>query len=478
MGSILGEPVDGTAERSVDSIIERGARSILSVAPAVTGAALADPALADAAAAGRRGYFTPEEDDRLRACFARYLTARAGLLQTIDELRPAVFESGSHPSQDRLRTFAIAYCAACLLVRAGRFIVEKGSADRVLRRKLDEAAPAFGTPRKMFTQVYRSVTSPRRAWQMLDASRFADESRPELLSLRADPCVGPVVDLLLESEPAARVRLGDLARARIRYRVYSWRRRHVSAFRKAMFALFEASGRVIADMRNPFHHKRVTPAIRAEIESILRPGDVLITRHDDAMSNLFLPGFWPHAALHVGTADSARSMGVELHDAIAVRWTEPRRVLEARKDGVLLRALDDTLAVDSVAIIRPRLTGVDLARGLARALAHEGKLYDFEFDFTRSDRLVCTEVVYRAYDGLGDLRIDLCRRAGRMTCSAEDLLDRAIAGNGFEPVAVFGVPGRRGVPEAGGCDRLATGSDVTSILRRSYRDRPESDAPC
>jgi len=476
MGSIHGEPAEGAARQCVDSIIERAARSILSVAPAVTGAALADPALSDAAMAGRRGYFTPEEDDRLRACFARYLTARAGLLQTIDELRPAVLEDDNRPSQDRLRAFAIAYCAACLLVRAGRFIVEQGSADRVLRRKLDEAAPSFGTPRKMFTQVYRSVTSPRRAWQMLDAARFAEESRAELLAMRADACIGPVVDLLLEAEPAARVRLADLARARLRYRVYSWKRRHVSVFRKAMFALFEASGRVIADMRNPFHRKRVTPAIRAEIEGMIRPGDVLITRHDDAMSNLFLPGFWPHAALHVGTADSARSMGVEFHDALADRWIEPRRVLEARKDGVLLRALDDTLAVDSVAIIRPRLTGTDLARGLGRALAHEGKLYDFEFDFTRSDRLVCTEVVYRAYDGLGDLRIDLRRRSGRMTCSAEDLLDRAIEGNGFEPVAVFGVPGRGDVPEAGGCDRLVTGSDVTSVLRRSYRDDPEPNA--
>ena len=59
------------------------------------------------------------------------------------------------------------------------------------------------------------------------------------------------------------------------------------------------------------------------------------------------------------------------------------------------------------------------------------------FDFTRSDRLVCTEVIYRAYDGIGGLHFDLTRRAGRMTLAAVDLLQMALARQGFEAVAVF-----------------------------------------
>ena len=66
-----------------------------------------------------------------------------------------------------------------------------------------------------------------------------------------------------------------------------------------------------------------------------------------------------------------------------------------------------------------------------------GKSYDFDFDFARSDRMVCTEVVYRSFEGIGGIAFELTRRAGRMTLSAEDLLKKAIDQNGFTVHAVY-----------------------------------------
>jgi hypothetical protein len=134
-------------------------------------------------------------------------------------------------------------------------------------------------------------------------------------------------------------------------------------------------------------------------------------------------------------------------------------ILEARKDGVLLRDVADALSVDALSVIRPRVTPPAIGAAIDRALSHRGKLYDFDFDFFTADRLVCTEVVYRAYDGLDGIRFELTERAGKPTLSAEDILWMAIRRNGFEPLAVFGVRGTR--------RRLVHGDRAGGLIERS-----------
>jgi hypothetical protein len=226
----------------------------------------------------------------------------------------------------------------------------------------------------------------------------------------------------------------------------------------------EGSGMVVAELRDHWQPKRVDDEVRGRIADLLRPGDVFATRHELAMTNLFLPGFWPHAALHVGTEADRKRLGIEVDDARRRLWTGPNRVLEALKDGVRFRALEETLAVDAVAVIRPRLSESAIAEGITRAARHEGKGYNFDFDFFRSDRLVCTEVVYRGFDGLEGVELPLTQRAGRPTLSAEDLLALAVVGDQFEVVAVYGVP------EAPA--RLFVGPDAAEPLRRSLGAAP------
>ena len=110
---------------------------------------------------------------------------------------------------------------------------------------------------------------------------------------------------------------------------------------------------------------------------------------------------------------------------------------EALKDGVRLRSLEETLNVDCFIIIRPNLTNAGVKDGIERVLQHDGKFYNFDFDFFRSDRLVCTEVIYRAFDGIENLKFDLVERAGRQTLSAEDFLDMALDTDMFTPIAIF-----------------------------------------
>ena len=79
----------------------------------------------------------------------------------------------------------------------------------------------------------------------------------------------------------------------------------------------------------------------------------------------------------------------------------------------------------------------EIAEALSRGLKHTGKGYDFGFDFSRADRLVCTEVVYRSFDGVGALRFPLVKRAGRMTLSGNDLVQMSLAEQFFDAVADY-----------------------------------------
>ncbi len=439
-----------------DDTVRAGVRAIASLGPAVVAIEEAEVELADVRRAAERGHFTPDEDGRVHAWFARYLTARAGLLETIDDLQPVTDADGDADAETQLRAFVVAYAAACLLVRAGRFLVSSFADHTLIQRKLNEAEPRFRIPRKQYTTIRKSLTDPVNALRLRHAQQFADEHRADIDALGGHPDFAVILGYLRESEASLRVGARQYVKARLDYRSHSFRRRNVSAVQQAFFAIAEVFGRVVAETRMHWRTRHVTASVRRQIEALLDPGDVIITRHHDAMSNLFLPGYWPHAALHVGLPVQREVLGINITPEQGARWAGARRVLEARKDGVLFRTLDDTLAVDATVVIRPDLTSQQIGRALTAAITHEGKLYDFDFDFFRADRLVCTELVYRAYDGIGDLHFELTRRTGRLTLSAEDLVTMAVENRGFRPVAVFG---------ATGCpDTVVTGPDVARLL--------------
>ena len=409
-----------------------------------------------------RGHFRPDEEAALLSWFARFLTIRHGLWEVLGDVsRPVGGSVRRVLDLAGWRCFVLGYTSACLIVRLDLLLLEEIAGDSVTQRKLNEGSEMHRIPRKQYTAVFESFTDPTKAHSMDQAMRFARRHRKRLVAMAGDPVVSRLAaDLEMREavlEPSRRRYLSRL----LAFLGHSFRRTGASARQQALFSALETGGRLASELRDHWTADRIDDRARCDLEKLLRPGDVLVTRHDHAFTNLFLPGYWPHAALYVGSEADRRHMGIELDSEREARWTGDRRVLEALKDGVLFRPLEETLAVDAVAVIRPQLDETELARAIERVAQHEGKLYDFDFDFFRSDRLVCTEVIYRAYDGLGPMRLPLTERSGRPTLSAEDLLDLSVDGEGFEPVAVCGAPTCM--------ETLIEGEATRDAIRRSYR---------
>ncbi len=407
-----------------------------------------------------RGVFRPAEDEAIGFWFARVLTTRDNLRRLIEELTELVDKPTRDIEDDELKFFLVGYAAACTLVRIDRLLLFDVAHHTLIQRKLNEPFPEYRIPGGQYTAIYSWFVDHANAVAMLDAMRFAKKRRRDLLALRDDPHVGFLVPRLDELEAALNPSKRHYVRIAWEYVSHKWRRRGKAGAENLLAAILEGAGRAASEF-SVKDNKRVTDEVRAEIAAILEPGDVLVTRHAIALTNLFLPGFWPHAAFYVGTPAQRSALGVDVDEHRAGLWTDNVCTLEALKDGVHLRPLSETLSVDSFVVLRPGTDEDTIRRAIERAVAHEGKQYNFDFDFFTSDRMVCTEVVYRAFDGIGDLRFPLQERGGRKTFSAEDLLDYALDSGAFEPMAIFGVPGCE--------DRIAFGDSVRDLLLGSYR---------
>jgi hypothetical protein len=427
--------------------------------------------LIDDARASRRGYFAPTEEEAVRHLQVSYWNARNALFEVVIAFR----DDCDLSAELRPAGFLVAYGAAVLLVDAARFLRDSFEPLPLVRRKLNEAEPVFGIPSGSYDAVQKSLTSARHAWHLYHAMRYFDEHAAELRQQAADPLLAPVLAVIERLESSMRVPAAQYLNARVRVRAHRAvdRVRH-GLFGRALYGVQKLVSLMASDISTrPGHQPNLPAEVACRLRELLEPGDVLITRKEHAATNYFLPGYWKHAALYLGSAAALARLGIADHENVSPRWVrllspegpDPHQVLEALKDGVRIRAVASPFSSDAIVALRPRLPADDVAAALARGLFHEGKPYDFDFDFTRADRLVCTEVVYRSYDGIGGMTFSLTRRAGRLTLSAEDLVGMALANTHFEPLAAY-VPAH--------APQLLCGQEAKDGLKQAQRvDVPE-----
>jgi hypothetical protein len=202
----------------------------------------------------------------------------------------------------------------------------------------------------------------------------------------------------------------------------------------------------------------------------VRPGDLLLVRGEGRITTALIPGFWIHAAIFFGGRSELEALGLAEHAFVRRHWervpAEPGRyghVIEAVSPRVTVNPLERCLAADHVAVLRPRLSREALAEAVGEAFGHLGKAYDFEFDFNLSNRLVCTGLVWRAFDGRGDICFRLVKRLGRFTLTPDDIVDQVLAQRPPAP-APFEVVGLA-LREFDGTVRWRKGAEAEDELR-------------
>lgn len=401
-----------------------------------------------------RGYFVADEDDAARGLMVSYWQSRNAMLEVLNSFRQRIRRfSDAEPAE-----FLIPYTAALVLVDTARFVRSIAESRPVIRRKLNEAAIEFGVPGGTYDAIQKSLVSGRNAWHITRATRYFDMRRDEFVQIAPSLGISDLVNVATKLRASIDVSRSQYARAKFATRIDQWLRWvGRNTFSHSGYAIQKLTAGMMADVYVRRGHVPTIPlAVAMKLTAeVLQPTDIIIVRKEFAVTNYFLPGYWPHVAFVLGNesalANFRRSAvhsnaqgNFNTPDFVAAdQWQAfidtgtPACVVESMKDGVLVRDIASPLASDSFVVIRPRLSADDVLVATQKAMRHVGKPYDFNFDLRRSDRLVCTEVVYRALEGVGSIRFPLVQRMGRPTLSGLDLVQMSLNGQFFDPVAVY-----------------------------------------
>lgn len=320
---------------------------------------------------------------------------------------------------------------------------------------LDEPSEELGIPPRAFAHFKLKVVHVSTTTQLLTGDAYLSQLRPLFKTQRLydSPLVPWAIQEMKHNTKVARGRL-------VKRGVNLYLKNAVDiAADGASSALFPVQKGVAEWMGDTRVKRKGQPLISREqvLELLpsLQPGDIVVARQNWYLSNIGLPGFWPHAELYLGTRAelsawfdedpqvrawvATQQDGVETFSALlAARhpeaWAQyggtdahgdPLRIMEAISEGVSLTGIEQGMRVDYLGVMRPRLSKLDTARAIDRAFAFHDRPYDFNFDFFSDATLVCTELVYKSYQPSGEqagLRFPLVEVAGRMTLPANELV--------------------------------------------------------
>jgi hypothetical protein len=409
-------------------------------------------ALAKAAPWKGRGYFDAGENDSIEHLLFQYVSARDAL-HGLDHWDAKKQGAASH---------LVAFAAGiAILDFDGRFVAAF-VADEVATAKLNESFYRSEIPRETFEKLRLEATDRDRIEEVergfaAFAASLDEPSSPLARAVALDSGWVPVVEetrrradavddrLALLTDHESRVlasqrnALGHSHAADYVHRVGNEFDVWIAASRALLF-------KSVSRIKSPTAHLiEFSADQKRAIRGAMQPGDLLFSYTAGYTSDVFIPGAFKHAMVWVGTPEERRAAGLlpgsaddlplerqaafrQALDRGSLESGESADLVEAVAEGVKFSHLDTILDthINRLAVLRPRLEAEDRRVALSGVFQYLGDGYDFRFDFTNSQRQVCTELVYRAYDARGPITFELTERMGRQTLSADDIVAAAL----------------------------------------------------
>src|SRR5579859_789127 len=231
-----------------------------------------------------RGYFTPDEDDRVRQGVLVYRNYRLAAYEIILRYRTYV----SMPGPCQLRCFLVAFGAALVLYAKSLKVISFAEHVPMLRAKINEPDCKYDLEAGFFEDVLAGYSRICNYRSLLQADAFwrAHRRHAHLLASDAGGDWVWLVDLIRHQRKVVRRRLLHVLWQRFRY---DWRalcHTSLNPFRQARHGLESLLGDHLAEVEvtDRPQDSTMTSDILASQARSLQPGDVLLTRNDHRLT--------------------------------------------------------------------------------------------------------------------------------------------------------------------------------------------------
>ena len=158
----------------------------------------------------------------------------------------------------------------------------------------------------------------------------------------------------------------------------------------------------------------------------LRPMDIILEKSPFVLTDKFIPGHFGHVAIYLGTRTQLEEIGMWNHPDIEPYQSDieaGKTILEAVRPGVRLNSVDAFMNIDEFTIMRKSdglNSNLQVSEQISRGMNQIGKSYDFNFDISTLDKIVCSELIYIVF---GHVSWPTRYRLGRPTVTPDDIAE-------------------------------------------------------
>lgn len=423
--------------------------------------------------AGQKGLYSPAQEERILGEWSHFLFINNQLIRIHSTYKDFHRLNGT----ERQLAFSSFLLAGLTFYRNSLLVTRLFEKNKTARAKLNEESIPFGIEEHSFNVLYGIAADARNFKQAVTGLELYMGGREELQTNTMLSQTIPDLEKRIEKLPLeiALLHREMPGTAQLQMPVDSI----LKVVRKPFYAIQSGISMFFGHTKSPTAEKVFNTRAVQNIESYLQPGDVLITRSSGYISNLFLPGFWKHAILYAGKEGDLSTLHAD--ESIAKKIKEYVRsgsrpgketgfTVEAVGEGVVVSDLATSLTSNYVVVLRPSgLSAAERLDAVRRAHHFLGTPYDFDFDFSTTASIVCTELIYQVYGRLGGkFSFPVSTIAGRRVVAPNTFVQKGLGGDrgGLPPEAFELILIARSAGNAGGLKWLH-GPHTAEILKKT-----------